>query len=108
MTTAKADLAPVVRTQFMPRITRNGRTKALECWAAETTDGVWRFGREDSPGTPWLVTHKASGVMVHLTGNLTACREYVGAGHAQKDLDRIRAHERGEHDAARNSWCGRC
>ena len=105
-----AALAPIVKTRMHKRFIRCGTalTEKAECWQAETTDGVWRFGREESAGTPWLIIHKASGEMVHLTGNLRACREYVAAGHAQRDLDQLQAHERGEHDGARDSWCGRC
>jgi hypothetical protein len=110
----KTALAPIVKTRFAQRITRNGLTKSRECWAAETTDGLWDFEREDSPGTPWLVYHLPScrdgsyAMPVHLTGTLRACREYVAAGHAQASLERLQAHERGEHNAARDSWCGRC
>ena len=81
---------------------------------AQTGDGLWAFEREDSPGTPWLVYHLPScrdgsyAMPVHLTGTLRACREYVAAGHAQASLERLQAHERGEHNAARDSWCGRC
>ncbi len=103
-----ADLAPIVKTQFAQRITRNGLTKSRECWQAETTDGVWVFGREDSPGTPWLVIHKATGEMVHLTGTLRACRVYVATGAADEALGRIQAHERGEHGKTRDSRCSRC
>lgn len=107
---AQANLAPIRKTQMARRIIRRGTalTERQECWGAETTDGVWTFGREESPGTPWLIIHKASDQMVHLTGTLRACREYVTAGHAQRDLERLQAHERGGHDGARDSWCGRC
>ena len=103
-------LAPVVKTQMYKRFIRHGTavTEKAECWGAETTDGMWAFEREESAGTPWIIIHKASGKEVHLTGTLRACRAYVAAGHAQKDLERQQAHERGEHDAARDSWCARC
>lgn len=106
----KAALAPIVKTQMHRRFIRRGTalTEREECWAAETIDGVWKFGREDSPGTPWIIIHKASDETVHLTGNLRACRAYVAAGHAQRDLERLQAHERGEHDAGRDSRCVRC
>jgi hypothetical protein len=105
-----SELAPIVKTVMHKRFIRRGTavTEKAECWQAETTDGVWRFGREDSSGTPWLIIHKASGIMVSMGGNLRSCRAYVAAGHAQKDLERLAAHERGEHDAARDSWCNRC
>lgn len=107
---AQATLAPIRKTRMHKRFIRRGTalTERAECWGAETTDGVWVFDREESPGTPWIITHKASSTAVGLTGNLRACRAYVAGGHAQKDLGRLQAHERGEHDAARDSWCSRC
>ena len=104
------ELAPIVKTVMHKRFIRRGTavTEKAECWQAETTDGVWRFGREESSGTPWLIIHKASGEMVHLTGNLRACRAYVATGAADEALERLQAHDRGEHSAARDSWCGRC
>lgn len=103
-----AALAPVRETRHSQRRTRRGSTKHLECWAAETLDGQWELEREDSPGTPWLVIHKPTKEFVDLLGTLDACRAYVAAGHAQAALERIQAHNRGEHAAARDSWCVRC
>lgn len=76
-----------------------GLTLRKECWGAETTEGVWEFEREDSPRTPWLVYHRPTNALVDVGGTLRWCRWYVAAGHAQANLERLLAHERGERDA---------
>jgi hypothetical protein len=108
MTATKAPLAPIVKTVMAKRITRDGLTKSRECWGAQTTDGVWDFEREDSPGTPWVVIHRETKEMVHLCGTLRGCRWFVAAGHAQAELERRQAHKRGEHMQQRDSWCIKC
>lgn len=85
-------LAPIVKLVFRPRFTRNGQTPHEECWAARTTDGVWDFEREDSPGTPWLVMHRPSvadqslPVPVAQCGSLEQCQQFVGSGEAGRML----------------------
>jgi hypothetical protein len=106
MSKTKVPLAPVIKTQVFPRITRSGLTRP-ECWAAQTADGAWNLGREDSPGTPWLVIHAATGIEIDLRSTLRDCQAFIAAGHADAGLARIQAHGRGEH-AARDSWCRRC
>lgn len=101
-------LAPICGKRMLPRFTRPGQKPRLECWGAATTDGVWDFERTEEPGTPWSVGHTPTRTVVALQGTLRACRAYVAAGHAQRDLDRLQAHERGEHQAQRDSWCRRC
>ncbi len=101
-------LAPIEKTVFARRLTRGGATKHRECWAAVTTDGLWDLEREDSPGTPWIVAHRPTGIAVSLRGNLRACRAYIAAGHADQDLTLLLAHDRGEHANARDPRCGRC
>jgi hypothetical protein len=90
------------------RFTAAGVTRRAECWAARTTDGVWDFERTEEPGTPWSVGHTPTGIVVALQGTLRACRAFVAAGHADRALACLQAHERGEHAAQRDSWCGRC
>jgi hypothetical protein len=109
-TKTSTPLAPIIKTRMHKRFIRRGTavTEKAECWGAETADGVWAFDREDSSGTPWLIIHKASRIMVSMGGNLRSCRAYVAAGHAQRDLERLQAHERGEHNDTRDSWCNRC
>ena len=113
--TTRPTLAPIVKTDFARRITYGGRglTERKECWGARTADGLWLFDREDSPGTPWLV-YRAPGTEggeyggpVSMFGTLRGCRWYVASGNAQADLDRLLAHNRGEH-AERNRQCRKC
>jgi hypothetical protein len=113
---ARVALAPITKTFFADRIilAGGGSRRARECWGAETTDGIWDFFREESAGTPWLVYHRPSvsdgscTTPVSLCGTLRACRAYVAAGHADADLKRLQAHDRGEHAEARDSYCGGC
>jgi hypothetical protein len=78
-----------------------------QCWAARTIDGIRDLERDESPGSPWAVTHKATQVQVNLLGTLRDCRAYVASGGAEEDLGLIQAHERGEH-AMRVRKCRRC
>jgi hypothetical protein len=87
-------LAPVRETVHRPRriYSGNGQTAHLECWEAETVDGVWLFEREDSPGTPWLVYHQPSvadgtwtGPVTHMS-SLRACRAAATAGTLAQEL----------------------
>jgi hypothetical protein len=97
-------LAPVDKTRMLP--TRGGGT---QCWAAKTKDGTWSMAREDEAGTPWSVTHLPTGIVVdRYVGTLDDCRAYVANGGAQADLERIQAHQRGEHKAERDKTCPRC
>jgi hypothetical protein len=102
-----AALAPVRKTRMLRRITRAGMT-GPECWGAETLDGIWAFEREESPGTPWLICHRESGIVAGQCSALRGCRAFVAAGHAEAALERLQAHDRGDHAAARDSWCVRC
>jgi hypothetical protein len=94
---ATVTLAPVVKTAFYRRITRSGLTASRECWAAETTDGAWKFDREDSPGTPWLVYSTAAvadgsyPLPVTICGTLRACRAFAAAPYALEELARRKA-----------------
>jgi hypothetical protein len=110
MATASIPLAEIRKTRFAHRIIRRGTalTERAECWEAVTTDGLWIFEREESPGTPWIVRHKPTGEFVDLRSTLRDCRWYVAAGHAQAMLERLQAHDRGEHDGQHDSWCARC
>ena len=97
-------LAPVEKTLFLP--TRGG---GRQCWAARTTDKDWGMNREDEAGTPWSVTHLPTGIVVdRYVPSLTDCRAYVASGQALADLEFIQAHERGEHEAERNTSCVKC
>lgn len=101
-------LADIEKTRILPRRTRSGQTKP-ECWGAKTTDGTWGMDREDEPGTPWSVTHLPTGIVADpCVGTLDDCRAYVASGQAKADLELILAHERGEHEAERDTSCPRC
>ena len=82
----KTHLAPVVKTRML-----RGR-RGLECWGAQTTDGVWGMDRLEDTGTTWEVVNKPTETVVcDYLGSLRQCRAYVGSGEAQEDLDRIQA-----------------
>lgn len=107
-------LEPVVKTMFAPRFIHGGRAlTGKECWAAKSEDGVWYFERLEQAGTPWEVTHvpslqKDDGRTLRWFGTLDQARLYVGSGEAAADVERIRAHRRGEHTALSESRCLAC
>lgn len=110
MTNAKTavPLAEIKQTRMLPRRTRSGQT-GLECWAARTTDGIWKFERQETAGTPWAVIHAATGTVVDwYVGTLDDCRAYVASGAAEEDLERLQAHDRGEHEDQRDKECPKC
>lgn len=39
------------------------QTRRVEIWSARSTDGLWTYEREESPGTPWVVTHVPTGAL---------------------------------------------
>jgi hypothetical protein len=104
MPAARIALAPITDKVMHSRFSRPGS----ECWGAKTTDGVWAFEREESPGTPWITVHLETRTVCGFHGTLRAARAAVAAGHAQADLERQQAHERGEHVAEREPCCIRC
>lgn len=97
-------LTPVDITARFPSF-RSGR---LENWSAKSRDGVWTFERLEISGTPWSVKHVPSGIEGNWHGTLTAAREATANGSALEYVERIQAHERGEHKGAREPRCGRC
>jgi hypothetical protein len=97
-------LTPVDITARFPSF-RSGR---LENWSAKSRDGVWKYERIEDTGTPWSVVHVPSGIEGHWHGTLTAAREATANGSALEYVERIQAHERGEHKAERDVFCGRC
>jgi len=78
-------MAEIRKTRMARRLTRRGATAQPECWGAETTDGIWDFHREDSPGTPWLIYHRPSvadgslPVPVRFCGTLDECRQVAAS-----------------------------
>jgi hypothetical protein len=97
-------LTPADVTQRFPAF-RSGR---LEAWQAASRDGIWRYDRLEISGTPWMVVHLPSGTEGDWYGTLTAARAATADGSALAGVERRLAHDRGEHAAARDSWCGRC
>jgi hypothetical protein len=109
--TTKTALPPIIKTRMAKRMIRSGAgglTPHQECWAAKTTDGVWLFERLEIPGTPWAIIHAETRIEVDWETSLLRCRKSVANGWAQKNLERIQAHDRGEHNAERVPMCGRC
>jgi hypothetical protein len=88
----KAEITNLVKR---PRKVR-GRIQ-MECWGAETTDGIWAFEREDDTSTLWLVFHKPSladgscPLQVRICGKLEDCQEYVTKPEALTDLAELQA-----------------
>ncbi len=88
MTTSAPALAPIHKAEFQ----RSWRTDRMECWSAETQDGLWRMERTEDPGTPWVVFHLPSmadgswTVPVFLCGTLRACREDIASGAGERML----------------------
>jgi len=97
-------LTPANVTARFPSF-RSGR---LENWAAASRDGVWKYERLEISGTPWAVIHVPTGTEGNWYGTLAAARAATADGSALEYVERVQAHERGEHKAERNPFCGRC
>lgn len=107
MTTAartRRTLTPVTVTRRYPSFP-SGR---VENWEAVSDDGLWAYLRQEISGTPWSVQHVPSGIETDWYGSLPAAREATADGSALASVERIQAHQRGEHDAERNPACVRC
>jgi hypothetical protein len=97
-------LTPATVTARYPAF-RSGR---LEAWEARSDDGVWLYRRLEISGTPWSVVHVPSAIEANWHGTLTAAREATASGSALAAVERVQAHDRGEHAAERVPMCGRC
>jgi hypothetical protein len=53
-----------------------GRSGRMEVWSARSTDGLWTYEREESAGTPWVVTYVPSGGS-DLFGSLPKARKFT-------------------------------
>jgi hypothetical protein len=84
---------------------RTGRT---ENWGAVSRDGEWRYERLEISGTPWAVVHAPTGTEGDWYGTLTAARAATADGSALAAVERILAHDRGEHGDRRDPACVRC
>ncbi len=97
-------LTPADVTARFPSF-RGGR---LENWAAASRDGVWKYERIEDTGTPWAVIHVPTGTEGNWYGTYTAARAATADGSALAYVERLLAHDRGEHKAERNTRCPRC
>jgi hypothetical protein len=111
---APAARQPASRTPLAPldpRLTRKGThpfTGRASTWGAVTKDHAWEFERVEDTGTTWSVIHRETRVVVaSCMGTLSACRAYVSDGTAQADLERLQAHQHGEH-AGYDRQCPEC
>ena len=100
-------LTPVDITSRYPGFMRRGGGE-LENWSAKSRDGVWTYERVEISGTPWAVTHVPTGLEADWYGTLPAARAATADGSALACVERIQAHDRGEHDAQRDPRCRRC
>lgn len=100
----RRELTPATVTKRFPAF-RSGRAEA---WEAVSDDGTWCYSRLEISGTPWEVRHLPTGIAARWYGTLTAARAATADGSAVADVERITAHERGEHKATRNPSCVRC
>ena len=97
-------LTPVNITSRYPSL-RAGR---VENWSAVSRDGVWKYERLEVAGTPWAVTHVPTGLEADWYGTLTAARAATADGSALACVERLQAHDRGEHKQQRDPRCLRC
>lgn len=97
-------LTPADVTQRFPPF-RGGRAQA---WQAASRDGTWRYDRLEISGTPWVAVHLPTGTEGSWYGTLTAARAATADGTALAYIERLLAHDRGEHRAGRDPACGRC
>lgn len=98
MPTPRIPLAPVKKT--WSRTLSGGRV----CTGAVTTDAKWGMERLEDTCTTWIVVRlpdvpeDKKVIVASRFPNLTWCRRYIGSGEAQKHLERLQAHHRGEHE----------
>lgn len=97
-------LTPADVTRRFPSF-RSGRPEA---WEARSSDGTWLYSRLEISGTPWEVRHLPTGTACDWYGTLSAARAATADGSALAYVERVAAHERGEHATARDIRCGRC
>jgi hypothetical protein len=100
----RRDLTPVDITARFPSF-NGGR---LETWSAVSRDGMFKYERIEDTGTPWIWIHVPTGTDGPYYGTLPAARAATADGSALAYVQRILAHQRGEHEAERNVSCGRC
>jgi hypothetical protein len=92
-------LTPVTITSRYPSF-RAGR---MENWSAVSADGTWKYERLEISGTPWEAVHVPTGITTDWYGTLTAARAATADGSALACVERIQAHDRGDHKAEHDS-----
>ena len=97
-------LTPVTVTSRFPSF--SGRR--VEAWSAKSDDGVWTYERIEDTGTPWEATHVPTGICTDWYGTLSAARAATADGSALACVERVQAHDQGEHAAERDIFCRRC
>jgi hypothetical protein len=82
------DLDPKLTLQrpTFRRVNQPDGPTRMETWAAVSADGEWKFEREESPGTPWLLIHVPTDRVVGMYGSLPKAREAVARGWAQAKI----------------------
>lgn len=101
-------LTPADITSRFPGHMRRGGGERLEVWSAASRDGVWKYERMETHGTPWTVVHVPTGLDGAWYGKLDDARAATADGTALAYVERLLAHDRGEHQEQRNPACGRC
>ena len=90
-------MCPVTNKVYHQTILRSSGRTRRELWGADSADGTWRFEREESSSTPWLVYHLPSvadeslPVPVDQAGTISACREAAARGWLDKILPERKA-----------------
>jgi hypothetical protein len=97
-------LTPATVTRRFP----TGRSGRLEDWEAVSDDGIWCYERIEITGTPWQANHLPSDTAGPWYGTKDDARAATADGTALAAVERILAHARGEHGAARDPACVRC
>ena len=97
-------LTPATVTRRYPSF-RSGR---VENWEARSDDGTWAYERLEISGTPWQVTHLPTGTVGDWYTSLPNARAATADGTALAYVERVQAHERGDHKDQRDARCGRC
>jgi hypothetical protein len=97
-------LTPATVTRRYPAF----RSSRLENWEAASDDGLWLYKRLEMSGTPWSVIHVPTGIEGRWCGTLDDAREATADGSALADVERLQAHDRGDHKETRDPRCIRC
>ena len=98
------ELTPADVTRSYPAF-RSGKPQA---WQAASRDGIWRYDRLEIAGTPWVAVHLPTGTEGDWYGTLTVARAATADGSALAYVERLLAHDRGEHKDERETGCPRC